>query len=193
MNAEGIMNGKQILQKLSALFVLILIIGNSWLLAQVDNSPVQINGVFPSLSVIGEHEGRSETGIGGLIVWADKLWMQSYVAHITGSGAGLYQISEDMTMVRRPESVTGTYANRMIHDPSNQAIIGPHIIDMKGNVRTFKSIAGYRLTATMRHLSHPDSLVYFLTMEGMLYEANVYTLETKLLVNIVQTLYKKSV
>lgn len=193
----GVLKTKQIIKKAGILLVLSVVVGNGSLLAQSSSvstiPPMQVNGVFPSLSVVGKQEGRSETGIGALMVWADKLWMQSYVAHIAGSGAGLYEIHEDMTMNRHPESVTGTYANRMIHDPSNQAIIGPHIIDMKGNVRTFTSISNQRLTATMRHLSHPDSMVYFLTMEGLLYEANVYTLQTKLLVDIVQTLYHKSV
>jgi hypothetical protein len=160
---------------------------------QLPAAPIQVNGVFPGLSVVGVHEGRSETGIGALMVWANKLWMVSYVAHISGGGAGLYEINDDMTMIRRPESVTGTYANRMVHDPSNQAIIGPHIIDSKGNVRTFQEIQGHRLTATMRHLFHPDSLVYFLTMEGLLFEANVYSLKTKLVCDVVETLYHQSV
>jgi len=157
------------------------------------NNSLQISGIFPKFSVVGVHEGRSETGIGALMVWADKLWMVSYVAHIHGGGAGLYEISDDMTIKRRPESVTGTYANRMIHDPSNQAIIGPHIIDTKGNVRTFTEISDHRLTATMRHLFKPDSMVYFLTMEGLLFEANVYSLKTNLVCDVVRMLYNKTV
>lgn len=160
--------------------------------ANTPKQPLNINGVFPDLSLIGDHIGRSETGIGALIPWADKLWMIGYVAHISGSGIGLYEISDDMTMRKHPESITGTYANRMIHDPSNQAVIGPHIIDQYGNVKTFRDLAKHRLTATMTHLVKPDSLVYFLTMEGLLYEANVYTLKTKLLEDLVMTFYNKS-
>ena len=153
--------------------------------------PIEINGVIPSLSLVGDHIGRSETGIGALIPWADKLWMIGYVAHIKGSGIGLYSISEDKTMQKHPESVTGTYANRAIHNPSNQAIIGPHLIDIHGNVRTINDLKSHRLTATMDHLFKPDSLVYFLTMEGLLFEVNVYTLETILLVDLVDEFYKK--
>jgi hypothetical protein len=159
----------------------------------LNNPPIQINGVFPSLSLVGEHIGRSETGIGALIPWADKLWMIGYVAHIRGTGIGLYAISPDMTMQKHPESVTGTYANRMIHNPSNQALIGPHFIDIKGNVRTCKDLAKHRLTATMEHLFHPDSMVYFLTMEGLLFETNVYSLVSKQVSNVVNELYHKSV
>jgi hypothetical protein len=179
--------------------IIVLLLGTSLgLFAQGLNdtnttAPFQINGIFPTFSVVGVHEGRSETGIGALMVWADKLWMVSYVAHSSGGGAGLYEISDNMTMKRHPESVTGTYANRMVHDPSNQAIIGPHIIDTKGKVRTFSEIAGHRLTATMRHLVKPDSMVYFLTMEGLLYEANVYSLKTDLVFDVVKVLYNKSV
>lgn len=156
------------------------------------DNPFHVNGVFPNLCVVGDHIGRSETGIGALIAWADKLWMVSYVAHIQGSGIGLYEISDDMKAKKHPESITGTYANRMIHQKSNQAIIGPHIIDYKGNVRTYKELAKHRLTATMNHLTKPDSMVYFLTMEGHLYEANVYTMETKHLADLVYEFYQKS-
>lgn len=153
----------------------------------------QMNGVYPHLSIVGNHKDRSETGIGALVCWANKLWMVGYVAHIRGSGAGLYEIDANMNRIRRPESVTGTYANRMIHDPSNQAIIGPHIIDTLGVVRTFSDLSKHRLTATFRHLFKPDSMVYFLTMEGLLFEANVHSLQTKLVADVVKDLYKKTV
>ncbi len=181
--------------KISIASFLFLGIITSHAQTNVTTLPVQthVSGIFPNLSVVGVHKGRSETGIGALMVWANKLWMVSYVAHSSGGGAGLYEISDDMTMKRRPESVTGTYANRMIHDQSNQAIIGPHIIDASGNVRTFTEIANHRLTATMRHLFNPDSMVYFLTMEGLLYEANVYSLNTNLVCDVVNVLYGQSV
>lgn len=148
-------------------------------------APLQINGVFPKLTVYAHGDGsNSETGIGALIPWADKLWAIGYVAHIRGSGIGLYEISDDMTMRKHPESVTGTFANRMIHWETKQAIIGPHAIDAEGNVRTFKELAKHRLTATARHLEKPESMAYFLTMEGKLYEADLKTLESKLLFDL---------
>ncbi len=61
-------------------------------------TPIEINGVFPNLTIVAPHEDRSESGIGALLPWADRLWMIGYVAHISGSGIGLYEISEDMTM-----------------------------------------------------------------------------------------------
>ncbi len=157
-----------------------------------NSSLLNINGVFPHLSLVGDHQGRSETGIGALIPWAGKLWMIGYVAHISGSGIGLYEIDSDMTIRKHPESITGTFANRMIHDPSNQAIIGPHLIDTKGNVRTIGELSKHRLTATMTHLSKPDSMVYFLTMEGLLYETNVYSLRTSLVEDLVMKFYNKT-
>jgi hypothetical protein len=157
-------------------------------------TPVHINGVFPKLTVISDDvtAKRTETGIGALMAWANKLWMVGYVAHIEGNGIGLYEISEEMTMRKHPESVTGTYANRMVHQPSNQAVIGPHIISVHGNVRTFKDLARHRLTATFSHLTKPDSLVYFLTMEGLLFEANVHTLQSKQVADLVTEFYGKS-
>jgi hypothetical protein len=147
--------------------------------------PIHVKGVFPMLTVYADGVGSdSETGIGAIIPWANKLWAVGYVAHIKGQGIGLYEISEDMTMVKRPESVTGTFANRLVHWDSNQAIIGPHIIDAQGKVRTFEELSRHRLTAAARHLKDPVNMVYFLTMEGQLYEANVHTLKSTFLFDL---------
>ena len=105
--------------------------------------PVQVGNAFTNLTVMAEGVGStSETGIGALIPWADRLWAVGYVAHIAGDGIGLYEIHDDMTMRLHPESVTGTYANRMVHWETQQAVIGPHVIDPEGNVRTFDEEPG---------------------------------------------------
>ena len=151
--------------------------------------PLQINGVFPKLTVWADGVGSdSETGIGALIPWANKLWAIGYVAHIHGKGIGLYEINEDMTMRLHPASVTGTYANRLVHWESKQVFIGPYAIDAKGNVRTIDAIKGYRLTATARHLTDPKNKVYFLGMEGNFFEVDVHTLEAKKLFNLCKEL-----
>lgn len=155
----------------------------------VSSEPVQINGVFPSLTVFASGvNSRSETGVGALIPWADKLWAIGYVAHIHGAGIGLYEISEDMTMRLHPEAVTGTFANRLVHWETSQAVIGPHVIDAEGNVRTIEALKGHRLTATARHLVHPKSMVYFLTMEGLFFETDLLSLETTELADLKETL-----
>ncbi len=170
-------------------FLIISFLGNVFAqspqLDTISSKVININGVFPNLTVLGTSDkNRSESGIGALIPWANKLWMIGYVAHIVGSGLGLYEISDDMTMVKHPQSVTGTYANRMIHDDSEQAIIGPHFIDKEGKVRTCDELSKHRLAATMEHLIDPKNKVYFLTMEGMFFECNVRTLEVTLLFNL---------
>jgi len=153
------------------------------------SGPVQVDGVFPSLTVYAHGaDSNSETGIGALIPWADKLWAIGYVAHIKGAGIGLYEISDDMTMRLHPASVTGTFANRMVHWETEQAIIGPHVIDAKGQVRTIEALKTHRLTATVRHLEHPESMAYFLTMEGLLFEADLKTLEVRQLADLVKEL-----
>ena len=152
-------------------------------------SKLQVNGVFPHLTVMAPGAGStSETGIGALIPWAGRLWAVGYVAHIRGSGIGLYEIREDMAVRLHPESVTGTYANRMMHWDTKQAIIGPHLIDEKGQVRTFKDLAKHRLAATARHLTRPKEMAYYLTMEGLLFEANLTTMETRQLFNLIDEL-----
>lgn len=156
---------------------------------KVKNERINVNGVFPNLTVLGASDkDRSESGIGALIPWADKLWMIGYVAHIQGSRLGLYEVSDDMTMKKHPQSVTGTFANRMIHNPSEQAIIGPHFIDKNGNARTSEELSKHRLAATMEHLTDPENKVYFLTMEGLFFECNVNTLETRLLFDLCKEL-----
>ena len=146
--------------------------------------PTSISGVFPRLAVSVDEVPGSETGIGALMPWADRLWMVTYVAHIRGSGTGLFEIDASLNMTKRPESVVGTYANRMIHPESKQCIIGPHFIDAKRNVRTCAGIKGHRLTATMTHLKEKADKVYFLTMEGLLFEVDVHSLEATQLCNV---------
>ncbi|MEA3368366.1 MAG: hypothetical protein U9R68_09670, partial [Planctomycetota bacterium] len=104
--------------------------------------PRQISGVFPHMAVSVPEVPGSESGIGALMPWADRLWMVTYVAHIKGEGTGLFEITPDFRIIKRPESVVGTYANRMIHPQSKQCIIGPHFIDADRNVRTCAGIKG---------------------------------------------------
>lgn len=94
--------------------------------------PVSISGVLPGLAVKGEHlPARSETGIGALMPWAGRLWFVTYVAHKagTGSGTGLFSVDDQLRLTHHPQSVVGTYANRMVHHETDQIIIGPHLID----------------------------------------------------------------
>ncbi len=152
---------------------------------------VSISGVNPDLAVTADlTPARSETGIGALMPWAGKLWFVSYVAHLksTGSGTGLFEVDEDFNLQKHPESIVGTYANRMIHSPSDQLIIGPHFIDVNGKVRTIKEFEKHRLAATMEHLHCPKNKVYFLTMEGIMFEADVNSLKIKKLFNLLQEL-----
>jgi hypothetical protein len=157
--------------------------------ARAGSRPLSVNGVFPKLTVMPKGLGsNSESGIGALIPWGQKLWAVGYVAHIRGQGLGLYEISDDMTMRRHPASVTGTFANRFPHWPSGQAFIGPYAIDADGHVRTIEDLKGVRLAATCDHLTDPANQVYFLGMEGRFWEVDVHTLKAKELFNLVKVL-----
>lgn len=68
-------------------------------------------------------------------------------------------------------------AYRMIHKETSQCIIGPHIIDTQGNVRTFTDLVDIRLTGNARHLTDPANKVYFVGMEGEFYEADLHNLD----------------
>ena len=152
---------------------------------------LNVSGVFPSLSIKADlGPPRSECGVGALMPWAEKLWAVAYVSHTakTGIGTGLYEIDENLNMVKRPESCAGTYSNRMIHFESNQMIIGPHVIDAKRKVRTIKNLVDIRLCGTIRHLEDPKNKVYMLGMEGEFYEMDVHTLKTKFLFDLTKEL-----
>jgi hypothetical protein len=97
----------------------------------------------------------------------------------TGNGTGLYEIDNNLVLKKHPESVVGTYANRIIHTQSMQLAIGPYLIDTLGNVRLIKEFKEHRLAATMTHLTNPQNKLYYLAMEGEFFEVDVYTLEVR--------------
>ncbi len=146
------------------------------------SGPLTISGVIPSLSVKAElGPPRTECGVGALMAWADRLWVITYVSSksASGVGTGLYEIDQNLTMTKRPESRVGTYTNRMVHWPSNQLIIGPHIIDAARNIRTIESLVEVRTCSAIQHLEDPEHKVYVLGMEGEFFELDVHTLETR--------------
>ncbi|GBL44090.1 hypothetical protein EMGBD4_15890 [Verrucomicrobiota bacterium] len=152
-------------------------------------APAQWSGVYPSLATFN-NEG--ECGTGAVVPWADRLWVISYGPHLPyGSSDKLYEITPDLQLVVRPESVGGTPANRMIHRESNQLIIGPYFIDAERNVRVIppKLMPG-RLTGNARHLTNPANQVFFATMEDGLYEVDVRTLAVKGLIKEIKNVPK---
>ena len=110
-----------------------------------------------------------------------NFYMLNYAAHQPkGSEHKLYIIDEDKNMQIFEGSIGGTPAARMIHQESNQLLIGPYVIDSIGKVRVipYSNMEG-RLTAIARHLKDPENMVYYYDMEGILYEVNVHTLKVK--------------
>jgi len=149
----------------------------------------KIAGIYPHLTTYSQSrkdgkffkDGHQECGIGGIIPWADNLWMITYAPHKPrGSDHKLYSIDKNMTMTIHAESVGGTPAARMIHEESKQLFIGHYVIDDRGKVRSMSpSKMPARVTAYMRHLKDPENYVYLYDMENMFYEVNVNTLEFK--------------
>ena len=125
----------------------------------------KISGVYPHLTTYaharksGEYGFGDESGIGALAVWNEKLYMINYGAHLpTGSEHNLYIIDQDKNMQIFEGSIGGTPAARMVHQESNQLLIGPYVIDSDGHVRVIpiRDMKG-RLTAIARHLKDPES------------------------------------
>lgn len=156
-----------------------------------ENQYLNANGVYPHLALSAElGPPRTECGVGAMMAWVGKLWVVTYVSHksTSGVGTGLYTIDETLNMTKHPASHVGTYTNRMVHWESNQMIIGPHVVDSEGNVRTVESLLEVRICSTMHHLTDPENKVYMLGMEGEFYEMDVHTLETTWIADLVEEL-----
>jgi len=138
--------------------------------------PVEVSGIYPHLAYSSD---AGECGTGAVVPWADRLWAVTYSPHQPlGSADKLYEIDARLNVTIRPESVGGTPANRMIHCESRQLLIGPYVIDARGEVRAIPPrIMPGRLTGNARHLTDPAGKVYYATMEEGLYEVDVVTLE----------------
>ena len=149
------------------------------------NEPLFISGVYPHLTTYADNgnlgDQLNECGIGAVVPWAGKLWMVNYAAHEPhGSDHKLYAVGEDLALTIHPESVGGTPAGRFIHRESQQLLIAHYLIDTTGKVRVISpEIMPGRITAMARHLTDPANWVYYVDMEGMIYEVNVHTLEVK--------------
>lgn len=138
--------------------------------------PVEISGIYPHLASFNQ---ESECGTGAVVPWADRLWVITYAPHKPGGSTDkLYEITPDLELIIRPESIGGTPANRMIHKESNQLFIGPYAIDGERNVRAipYKQMHG-RPTGNARHLFDPAGKIYYATMEEGFYEVDVKTLD----------------
>lgn len=135
-----------------------------------------VSGIYPHLAFFND---ENECGTGAVVPWADRLWAVTYAPHAPrGSSDKLYEITPDLELIVRPESVGGTPANRMIHRESEQLFIGPYAIDKNGKVRVipYEQMLG-RPTGNARHLSDPENKIYYATMEEGLYEVDVNTLD----------------
>jgi hypothetical protein len=158
-----------------------LLIAILWPLCAFASAPKQISGIYPSLAMFNE---EGECGTGAVVPWAGSLWVITYAPHAPyGSSDKLYEITHDLQQIIQPESVGGTPACRMIHEASNQLLIGPYLIDSKKNVRAIppKTMPG-RLTGLAAHLTDPQHKVYYATMEEGLYEVDVHSLEVHCLI-----------
>lgn len=134
-----------------------------------------ISGIYPHLAY---YNNEGECGTGAVVPWAGRLWVITYGPHLPdGSSDKLYEITSDLQLMVRPESIGGTPANRLIHRESEQLFIGPYAIDKDRKVRVIPyTEAPGRHTGTARHLTKPEEMVYLGTMEEGFYEIDVNTL-----------------
>lgn len=138
----------------------------------------EFSGIHPHLAFFNDVY-NGECGVGAVVNWAGDLWTVTYGPnHHTGSIDRLFRIDGDRQIYTHVETAGGTPANRMIHEETGQMIIGNHVIDKEGGVRTISpfEMPG-RITGNARHLTDPENKVYYATMEEGFYEVNMHTLE----------------
>ena len=159
------------------LILLMLLSHDRFSFAQTPGLPRQISGIYPHLAYYND---EAECGTGAVVPWAGRLWVITYGPHLpNGSSDKLYEITPDLRMTVRPESVGGTPANRLVHTESQQLFVGPYVIDTARQVRVIPyAEAPGRLTGTARHLTQPSEKVYTATMEEGFYEVDVSSLQT---------------
>jgi len=140
--------------------------------------PASFGGRYPHLAV---SNAQGECGIGAVVPWAGKLWFITYGPHLPlGSDDGLYELDESLALRRRPESVGGTPAARLIHRETETLALGPYLIDKAGVVQAIPpaEMEG-RLTAHARSLSEPGRKLLVYDMEGLLYELDLESRKAK--------------
>ncbi|MBL9127728.1 MAG: hypothetical protein JNL97_08780, partial [Verrucomicrobiales bacterium] len=148
--------------------------------APAKGSTIPRSGIYPHLAMFNE---ENECGTGGVVAWADRLWVVTYAPHKPrGSTDKLYEIDRSLERTTRPESVGGTPANRMIHRESGQLFLGPYVIDSKRDVRVLSPdrMPG-RLTGNARHLTDPAHRIYCATMEEGFYDIDVRSLALRVI------------
>jgi hypothetical protein len=170
---------KYVVETLHAASLLLLITGCVTDKKQPEE-PKSFSGIYPHLAY---YNNEDECGTGAVVPWAGRLWVITYGPHRPfGSSDKLYEITPELKVTVRPESIGGTPANRMIHKESSQLFIGPYAVDSLRNVRTIPySIMPGRPTGNARHLTDPSGRIYCATMEEGFYEVDVKTLQPKML------------
>ena len=145
---------------------------------QDTKSTKEFSGIYPHLAM-SNNEG--ECGTGAVVPWAGYLWVTTYGPHcVKESSDKLYRISEALEQTVMSESVGGTHADRLIHKPTNNLIIGCYIVDSKGKIRVIpRDEMPGRITGAAHAITSPESRVAFATMEEGLYEVDINNLEVK--------------
>ncbi|MCS7304805.1 MAG: hypothetical protein NZ602_06835 [Thermoguttaceae bacterium] len=142
-----------------------------WYVSYVAHIQGEGVGLYEILAGYPPTEGATISGF--VLPVAPKVAWQVRASH----GAGPWPVP--LAIRRHPASIVGTHANRMIHQETQQLLIGPYLIDAKGQVRVIKQLVQERLTGTMRHLSDPEGKVYYLAMEGAFYEVDLASLQVR--------------
>lgn len=134
-----------------------------------------ISGIYPHLAYFN-NEG--ECGTGAVVPWAGRLWVVTYGPHQPyGSSDKLYAVDSLYRLQAFAGSVGGTHANRMVHRETGQLLIGPYVIDGKGNIRVLdRAKVPGRFTGVARSLADGAQALCLATMEQGFYSIDMKSL-----------------
>jgi hypothetical protein len=129
--------------------------------APAAEQPFCVSGIYPHLAITGNLQ--TEVGISGVAPWAGKLWFIHYFAG-EGKQDGaphLWSLTDDLKLEPHGKYYGGSIASRLIHDETGQLMLGPYLIDKKGNIREFKvypDMGGKHVSAVAKDLKDPNKI-----------------------------------
>lgn len=146
-------------------------------MAGIKNLPQGPRPLPSGLGVLaGNTVSRSEGGVGGMLVWANKLWWTTYTAeNAQGTGIGIWSMGED-GLVELAHEHNECHTGRATY--GNYAILGRYRIDLAGAITTIPGFASDDRVCAWSKAPVTTGLddaagigaMHALTMEGKVYK-----------------------
>jgi hypothetical protein len=127
---------------------------------------LNFSGIYPHLAYSNE---EAECGTGAVVPWADRLWVGTYGPHLPyGSSDKLYEITSDLQIATRAESIGGTGPWKKTPakqgEPSDSYLIG--FYDKKNLLLSHTSMEPVTFTIETQPVGHGPWMEYMKVKVG---------------------------